>query len=735
MARKFGPGIWAVGIFLLLAASFSFAAYVPDEILVKFKTPIVSLSQGTIVTSSVSVKNAFNTLNVQKTERVFPDEPAPAGVIRKRSLSGVVRPNLALIYKLTLAKNSDIAFAVNELKKLPEVEYAEPNYIIKALISPNDTYYSSQWGLAKISAEAAWDATVGTSDVVAAVVDTGISYSHEDLVGKVVLQKNIITGSNSALDDNGHGTHLAGIIGALTNNSKGIAGINWNVKLMAVKVLDSTGQGTSSDVASGISWAGSHGADVINMSFGDYSDNQTIKNSVIDAYSNGSILVAAAGNEDTSTPIYPAAYTQYVMAVAATDQTDLRSDWGYNSQGERAASNYGTWIDVCAPGTSILSTWLNNTYASKNGTSMATPHVAGLASLILSQNQALTQSDVRYRIETSCDSIDSLNPGFEGLLGHGRINAARALGFPTTAITYPTSGIYVSGQINITGTTSSTNLSKYQIFIGTGNPATLYETLFESATEVINGTLYALNTSYKPDGLYTLKLLCQSATPLTSESTVVFSIDNEYPQVNITSPSDNSTVEGTIQIEGTASDTHLSYYTLSYAKNGSSDFVVISTSSSRPATSVLGTWNTTGLSGIYQLKLSAYDVANHSSSKTITLNISKESTAPSNIPGLIKSIPNPFNPQIQGFTYLSYALQDNFPTILYIFSMSGELIYTKSFSSGDVGGKAGDNLVPWDGKNSSGNFVGNGVYFYKIAASVSGSKKVLGSGRVIIIKN
>ena len=731
--------IWILIFGCWFFSSSAFGAFIPDQIIIKLKSPAFILPSGTtsspigtVSIKSSAVKNIFDSLNVQKIKRVFENKSQQAGTINQTN----DLPDLSMIYLLTLKRGSDIESAIAELKKLPEIEFAEPNYIIRALKTPNDTYFGSQWALKKISAEAAWDAEIGTNETIAAVIDTGVDYTHSDLSGsKVIKGKDFVNGDMFPMDDNGHGTHLAGIIGAITNNSNGIAGLNWNCRILAVKVLNAAGDGSAIDVANGIAYAADNSADVINMSFGDYNDVSTIRSAVAYAYSKGSVLIAAAGNENTSNLMYPAAYKDYVIAVAATDQNDVRSDWGSDPfSGEKRASNYGTWVDVSAPGSTIYSTWLHDTYANKNGTSMATPNVSGLAALILSQNPSLSQTSVKSRILSSCDNIDGQNPGFVGLLGSGRINAARALGFPTARISYPTSSIFVSGVINIAGTAVSTNIAKYELYIGTGDPATLFEKIFEGTSSVSSGTLYTYNTSYKPDGLYTIKLICQSLTPLTSETSLSFYIDNELPQVNITSPVNGSTVEGLVTIEGTATDTHFSNYTLSYSKNGI-DYILIKSSTAESTNGELGTWNTTGLSGAYKLKLTATDSVSHSNSKIIDLNISGTSSQPSNISGLIKSIPNPFNPLKQSTTYLNYTLDNNYPIMIYIFSMNGELKFVKSISSGEIGGKSGENLVPWDGRDSFGDILSSGVYFFKVAAINSSSKKVIGSGRIIIIRN
>ncbi|MBI5701244.1 S8 family serine peptidase [Candidatus Saganbacteria bacterium] len=720
-------GFWI----LFLGFSASYAEYVPGEIIVKFKSASASKAIS-IKSSAVSEKLAK--IKAIRIERAFPRERQPRAPIKMMSGKQVRIPDLTLINRIFIPKDADISTAIKELRALPEIEYAEPNYIYHAFLTPNDQYFSLQYGLAKISCEAGWDATTGTSEVIVGIVDTGVNYNHADLAGKIILGYDYSNSDSDPMDDNGHGTHLAGIIGASTNNSVGIAGVNWNVKILAVKSLDSGGSGTSLGVARGINYAANNSAEVVNMSFGQPVDDATIKDSIISAYGKGCVLVAAAGNDDVNTPEYPAAYNDYVIAVGSTDQNDAKSEWGTNpNTGALQGSNYGTWVDVCAPGTLIWSTWHTGSYLQKNGTSMATPHVAALASLILSQDQTFTQSEVRSRIENSCDNIDSANPSYVGLLGRGRINVAKALGLPIAKITSPSSASYVSGTIEVSGSATSAILLNYEVQVGTGYPATLYQTLAAGTSAISQGTLCSFNTKIKSDGIHTLKLICRSTNALTSETTTKITIDNTGPIAVITSPADSAVVSGTVEIIGTASDTNLAYYALSYAKD--SDYTQITSSATSVASSTLGLWNTKGLSGPYKLKLAAEDAAGHQTTKVINLEISaQDSSEQKAAPGLIKSTPNPFNPVSQSTTYFSYTLSSNSPIIIYLFNMNGELICTKSYASGDNGGKAGNNLAPWNGRDSYGQIVSTGVYFYKILDATGGRKTPIGSGRVIVIR-
>lgn len=307
--------------------------------------------------------------------------------------------------------NQGVAAVLAALSKNPSVDFAEPNFIGHADMTPNDPSWSSQWGPQKVSAPSAWDVTQGSSSVIIAVVDTGVDLNHPDLASKIVTGYDYVNLDSTPQDDNGHGTHVAGIAAAVTNNSTGIAGMCPNCKIMPVKVLNSSGSGTYANIASGIRYAADHGAKVINMSLGGTSGSTSLSDAVNYANSKGVLQACAAGNSNTSAASYPAYYSACV-AVAATDSSDYRASF----------SNYGSWVDTSAPGVSIYATYWNDTYKSLSGTSMATPHVAGLAGLLFSQGR--TQSDVRTRLTSSTytDAINSTNIP-------RRINAYKAVAY------------------------------------------------------------------------------------------------------------------------------------------------------------------------------------------------------------------------------------------------------------------------------------------------------------------
>ena len=326
----------------------------------------------------------------------------------------------------------------------PNVAYAEVNGLYYAIgLTPNDPRYSSQWQYensgggggrrdADIDASGAWQKTLGNSGVAIAILDSGIDRSHEDLPlgtnAKVVKTQNFtdpVADSDAADDLFGHGTHVAGSAGASTDNGIGVAGTCPSCSLYNVKVLGNDGSGPWSGVAGGIVWAADNGAKVINLSLGSYSPSDTVRDAVDYAWGKGVVLVGAAGNDGQNWGFYPAAYPN-VIAVAATDRRDARAGF----------SNYGSnWVSLAAPGASILSTATDHgsvyfptgpKYASLDGTSMASPHVAGVAGLVWSAGLcgAGDNACVRARLQSTADRIG----GTGRFWIHGRLNACRAVG-------------------------------------------------------------------------------------------------------------------------------------------------------------------------------------------------------------------------------------------------------------------------------------------------------------------
>ncbi|MFF2482002.1 S8 family peptidase [Paenibacillus sp. NPDC058071] len=297
-----------------------------------------------------------------------------------------------------------------------KTEYVEPHYLYMTNESiPNDALYKQyQWNLPSIKTELGWDVSKGSDQVTVAVLDTGVQLDHPDLKGKLIQGMNIVDTAAKPSDDVGHGTHVAGIVGATVNNGEGVAGLSWYNKVMPVKVLDSSGAGSTYSVAQGLIWATDNGAKVINMSLGNYAQADFLHDAIKYAYDHDVVLIAASGNDNTERPGFPAAYPE-VFAVAATDANKKKASF----------SNYGDYIDVAAPGDSIASTYPGGQYAALSGTSMASPHVAALAGLIRSVNPDLTNVQVMDIMRSS--AADLGDPGKDIYYGYGLIDVDKAL--------------------------------------------------------------------------------------------------------------------------------------------------------------------------------------------------------------------------------------------------------------------------------------------------------------------
>ena len=336
------------------------------------------------------------------------------------------------IVKYKIAKNKDVREIINTYRFLPGIDWIEPNYILQALAQPNDPYYTDQWSKLIANLEAGWDKEVGNRSVTVAVVDSGIIPCHPDLENNLIsenLWADFVDGNESGdpsnyeptdndptdettkSDGGSHGTHVSGIIGAVTNNDKGIAGVNWDINILPLRVLktDSSGNiiGSSFDVAEAVYYAVDNGADIINMSLGRAgSESQLEKDYLTYAKDHNALVFAASGNEGTNTVLYPAKY-DYSIAVGAVDI--------YNNI--TSYTNTGEALDLVAPGGSssypVYSTWgyyeSGNTYpdyVGMYGTSMSTPHVSGIAALLIANG--VNPTDIKDRlISTAVDIEDS----------------------------------------------------------------------------------------------------------------------------------------------------------------------------------------------------------------------------------------------------------------------------------------------------------------------------------------
>ncbi len=434
---------------------------------------------------------------------------------------------------LVKVKDDEEAFAVKVLSSDPRVTYAERNHVVSIAATPNDPSFGQLWGLHNtgqtggtndkdIDAPEAWELATGDSNIVVAVTDTGVDFSHPDLADQRWVNTldpvgggdddgnglvddwsgwDFVNGDNDPFDDNRHGTHVSGTIGAEGNNGVGVVGVNWNVKIMALKFLNSAGSGTTADAIASTLYAADHGADVSSNSWGGGPYDQALLDAIEYGATRGMLFVAAAGNDGFNndvTPTYPATYaSDAVLAVAATDHND----------GLAFFSSYGAKsVDLGAPGVGILSTTPGNTYGSFDGTSMATPHVAGAAALVEDRFPGATLYGIKALLMSSVDPASSL--AGKTVTG-GRLNIGSALACVNQAkvvLSAPANG-FVSGvtdviPIKVLGANCA-------VPAGVGN-----------VTATVNGTPVALSAASPDTGLYTGSYTVDGPGALTVTATV-----------------------------------------------------------------------------------------------------------------------------------------------------------------------------------------------------------------------
>jgi len=389
------------------------AAFRPGEVIVKFKSEVSTASINSVLSN--------------------------AGIQIAREFSDIS------VYKCTISGDKAVHTAVAECNADPNIEYAEPNYIYRTFKTPDDPRFSDLWNLTMISAPEAWDLQTGDRANIVGVIDTGIDLDNEDLEANIWKNPgesgdgkesngidddsngfvddyrgwDFINDDNNPDDDNNHGTHVSGTLGAVGDNGIGIVGVNWEVSIMALKFLDANGSGSLDDALGAILYATNNGAKVLSNSWGGGGFSKSLEDAIQFANDNGVLFIAAAGNAGTdndSSPSYPASYeVENVIAVAnntSSDRLSNRSNFGKNS------------VDLSAPGTDILSTVRNNGYQRFSGTSMATPHVSGAAALIWAQYPGISSNQVKIRLLGSVDR----KPAYTGKVATGgRLNVHKAL--------------------------------------------------------------------------------------------------------------------------------------------------------------------------------------------------------------------------------------------------------------------------------------------------------------------
>jgi hypothetical protein len=406
---------------------------VPNEIIVKFSAPM--LSKSTASASIPGIESWLKTETITSMKQVF-------GTYRfKHSIPGIYS-----LYSLRYAGDGNPEVIAQKLSSMPGVEFASPRYIHRLAETPNDSLFTQQGYLQTIHIPEAWDIQKGQDGSrVIAVVDGGTQWNHPDLADNIWENTQEVPGNDIDDDGNGfiddvlgwnfanstpdpsplpeqpqngrHGTHVAGLVSAVTNNRTGISGTSWNAQIMPINAASPTSDNSILYGFEGILYAADNGADIINCSWGSLSSRSDYEQYVVDqVHAMGAVVVAAAGNDNSVEPHYPSAY-RYVLSVAATDNSDQRASF----------SNYGSTVDVTAPGVYILSTITNDTYGNISGSSMSSPITAGVLALVGSQHPEWSGQQVAQQVRVTADNIDAVNPDFKNQLGRGRVNALRAV--------------------------------------------------------------------------------------------------------------------------------------------------------------------------------------------------------------------------------------------------------------------------------------------------------------------
>lgn len=487
----------------------------------------------------------------------------------------VEREHAALEFSAIRVPEAKLEKVRKSLEKSGLFTFVERDFKARAALLPNDPGYGSQWYLPQVSAPAAWDLTTGSASVPIALIDSGVDPTHPDLASRIAPGWSFLTGTANTADVEGHGTATAGML-AVTDNSGGISGVNWKSPIVPLVVLDSTGYASYYNIANAITYAADHGIRVISISIAGSSASSTLQSAIDYAWNHGSIVIAAAGNSSTSAPYYPAA-CNHVVAVSATDSADALASF----------SNYGSYIDIAAPGTMINTTTNGGGYGYWQGTSFSAPIVAAVTGLILSAQPTMTNTDVVNTLLQNTDDIGA--PGFDNQFGWGRVNAykavmaARLTGVadttpPTVTMSNPVTGSTIAGGIYIQGTASDNiGVTKIEFYVDG----------LLSGTVTSSPYSFYWNSGSVPNAIHTLKALAYDAAGNTGSYTVSVTTNNVFvhtsstpPKVVIKSPGNGVKVSGNTKISvsattsvGSAPPTQVSIYV---------DNVVVYTATSGP---------------------------------------------------------------------------------------------------------------------------------------------------------
>jgi len=494
------------------------------------------------------------------------------------------------------------------LSKNPLIAFAEPDMLVEpSELIPDDPEFPNEWHLAAIQAATAWETSTG-SGITVAILDTGVDPDHPDLVNRLVPGWNSVSLNDDTTPVYGHGTWVAGIVAAETNNGVGVASIAYNALLMPVRVTNSSnGYAYYSDIARAVTWAADHGAQVANISY-DVTGSAAISSAAQYMRSKGGVVVVAAGNSGGD-PGYDD--NPYVISVSATTSGDTR--W--------SSSSLGDYVDVAAPGASILSTNIGGGYATVSGTSFASPTTAGVVALIMEANGTLAPDAVESILESTTDDLGSA--GWDPSFGFGRVNAAAAvqaalatnpgdLESPTAAIISPAGGSTVAGWVAVAVSATDN--------IGVGR-VELYADGSLVGTDLTAPYQFSWDSTQKGDGAATLAARAfDDAGNRGDAPPVIVTVDNAPdvfdttpPTVTVVSPSDGTTVSGNVTLSARATD-NVGVALLTIYVDGQ-------TTCAGNGASVSCDWNTRKLSGSHTISARAEDDTGNTTTSSISVTV------------------------------------------------------------------------------------------------------------------
>ncbi|MBS4218969.1 S8 family serine peptidase [Bacillus sp. FJAT-49711] len=624
---------------------------------------------------------------------------------------------------VTFQEKRDLIKIAEDLLTYKDVEFVEPNYKVEKGFTPSDPGYKNQWYLKKIQMPKAWDITKGSAQITVAVIDAGVQTTHPDLKGKIVSPYNAVTGGKT-FTPHPHGTHVAGIIAASMNKA-GVAGIAPNVKIMPINAFYGD-QADMYDVALALVYAADKGADIVNMSLGGEAYSYVLDYAAEYAKSSGVVLIAAAGNSNTSRYTYPAALSS-VLGVSATNKSDGITDF----------SNYGYYIDLAAPGQDIYSTVTGSSYQNMNGTSMASPVVSGVAALVLSKNPLLSADQVYDILKTS--SVDLGSKGWDYYYGYGRVDAYKALQKtpnPISSISLNTN-FTVDGKKKNSISFSVQKGAKLSLYVQDSKGKTV-KTLVSS--KVWNQSKVSAswdgkqsNGIYAPSGNYKVVAKLTNGKKTISK-TKAFKISNKIKiAVNmktstVFSPKMNSKLTISYNLNKPGKIT---------AKIYDNKNKLVKTLLNNKSTGVGDkklTWdgkNSKGKlvkDGTYKLVVSATDSA-RVKSKNATMSIKVDTVKPTakiSLSGSTYKLDGKSKP------VLKVTVKEKVNMTTYVVTEKGSKVKritnNKSYNKGTI-------TLNWNGKNDKGNYVAEGKYYLLVEVKDAASNKLSSKSKTFNLQN